>query len=102
YLAQSDPGGKRRLLAYGLKAGGTVAGRRVLHDFGKDRGIDGMCIDVKGNIYGAAGQGKTGGVYVFDVGGKRLAFRPVRETPTDCVFGGRAVSLAVETARCCM
>jgi gluconolactonase len=89
YLAESDPNGKRRLLAYVLNTDGTVSGRRVLHDFGKDRGIDGMSIDIKGNIYGAAGQGKTGGVYVFSPTGKRLAFIPVPETPTNCVFGGR-------------
>lgn len=89
YLAESDPKGKRRLLAYALRPDGTVGARKVLHDFGKDRGIDGMCIDVKGNIYGAAGQGKTGGVYIFDADGKKLAFIPVPETPTNCVFGGR-------------
>ena len=89
YLAESDPKGKRRLLAYALKSDGTVADKRILHDFGKDRGIDGMCIDVKGNIYGAAGQGKTGGVYVFDPDGKKLAFIPVPEAPSNCVFGGK-------------
>jgi gluconolactonase len=88
YLAESDPSGNRRLLAYVLNADGTVGGRRVLHDFGKDRGIDGMSIDVKGNIYGAAGQGKTGGVHVFSPEGKRLALIPVPETPSNCVFGG--------------
>jgi gluconolactonase len=98
YLAQSDPAGKRRLLAYVLKADSTVGPRRVLHDFGKDRGIDGMCIDVKGNIYGAAGQGKTGGVYVFDPDGNRLGFIPVSETPSNCVFGGKDRRMLYVTA----
>jgi gluconolactonase len=88
YLAQSDPAGKQRLLAYALKEDGTVGSRRVLHDFGKQRGIDGMSVDVKGNIYGAAGNGKTAGVYVFSPAGKKLAFIPVPEAPSNCVFGG--------------
>jgi gluconolactonase len=88
YLAVSDPKGKRQLLAYPLKEDGSVGAARVLHDFGADRGIDGMCLDVKGNIYGAAGQGKTAGVYVFNPEGKKLAIIPIPETPTNCVFGG--------------
>jgi gluconolactonase len=98
YLAQSDPGRKQLLLAYVLKEDGTVGAQRVLHDFGKNRGIDGMCIDVKGNIYGAAGQGETGGVYVFDPDGKRLAFIPVPEAPSNCVFGGRDRKMLYVTA----
>jgi len=98
YLAESDPAGKRRLLAYVLKADGTVGPRRVLHDFGKDRGIDGMSIDVKGNIYAMAGQGKTGGVHVFDPEGKRLGFVPVPEAPSNCVFGGKDRKMLYVTA----
>jgi len=98
YLAESDPAGKRRLLAHVLKADGTVGPRRVLHDFGKDRGIDGMSIDVKGNIYATAGQGKTGGVHVFDPEGKRLGFIPVPEAPSNCVFGGKDRKMLYVTA----
>jgi gluconolactonase len=46
-------------------------------------------VDVKGNIYGAAGDGKTGGIYVFNPEGKKLAFIAVPETPTNCVFAGK-------------
>ena len=77
----------RLLLAYQLREDGTVGPRKVLHDFKKDRGIDGMCIDVKGNIYATAGQGKTGGVYVFTAAGKQIGFIPTPETPTNCVVG---------------
>jgi gluconolactonase len=87
YLAESHPQGARLLLAYPLREDGTVGPRKVLHDFKKDRGIDGMCIDVKGNIYATAGQGKTGGVYVFTAAGKQIGFIPTPETPTNCVFG---------------
>ena len=89
YLADSNPGGNQHLLAYPLRPDGTVGPRRLLYDFGKGRGIDGMCVDVRGNIYGAAGSGKTGGIYSFSPEGKRLAFLPVPETPTNCVFGGK-------------
>jgi gluconolactonase len=89
YVADSNPKGNQHLLAFPLKEDGTVGEKRLLHDFGTDRGIDGMCVDAQGNIYGAAGQGKTGGVYVFSPEGKQLAFLPVPETPTNCVFGGK-------------
>jgi gluconolactonase len=89
YVADSNPRGKRQLLAFSLKPDGSVGPKQVLHDFGKDRGIDGMCVDMEGNIYGAAGQAKTAGVYVFSPAGKRLAFIPVPETPTNCVFAGQ-------------
>ena len=89
YLADSNPKGNQHLLAFPLKDDGTVGAKRLLHDFGKQRGIDGMCVDLNGNIYGAAGSGKDGGVYVFSPEGKQFAFIPVPETPTNCVFGGK-------------
>jgi gluconolactonase len=89
YVADSNPKGNQHLLAFPLREDGTVGPKRLLHDFGKQRGIDGMCADAKGNIYGAAGRGESGGVYVFSPEGKHLAFIPVPETPTNCVFGDR-------------
>jgi gluconolactonase len=89
YVADSNPKGKQQLLAFDLKADGSVGPKRMLHDFGKDRGIDGMCCDAKGNVFATAGQGKTAGVYVFSPEGKQLAFLPTPETPTNCVFGGK-------------
>lgn len=88
YVAESHPKGDRFLLAFPLKDDGSVSPKKVLHDFGPDRGIDGMCCDVQGNIYGTAGQGKTAGVVVFTPEGKRVALIPTPETPTNCVFGG--------------
>ena len=98
YLAESNPGGPQQLLAYPLNEDGSVGKKRLLYDFGKGRGIDGMSIDKKGNIYGAAGQGQTGGVYVFNPEGKRLAFIPVPEVPTNCVFGGKDKKMLYITA----
>ncbi len=92
YLADSPvaPKGKRLLLSYPLKDDGSVnvGKKKVLHDFGADRGIDGMSIDIKGNIYATAGAGKTAGVTIFDPAGKKLDFIPTPEDPSNCVFGG--------------
>lgn len=98
YLAENHPSGNRHLLSFELKDDGSVSGKRVLHDFGKDRGIDGMCIDVKGNLYATAGQGKTAGVFVFDPAGKQIGFIPTPETPSNCVFGGRDHKMLYVTA----
>jgi gluconolactonase len=88
YVADSNPGGNQHLLAFPMNKDGTIGPKKLLHDFGKDRGIDGMCVDIRGNIYGAAGDGSTGGIYVFHHDdGEQLAFIPVPETPTNCVFG---------------
>lgn len=89
YLADSNPKGNQHLLAFPLKEDGTVGVKKLLHDFGKARGIDGMSLDRQGNIYGAAGSGPTSGVYVFNPTGKQLAFIPVPETATNCVFGDK-------------
>ncbi len=98
YLAESHPKGDRLLLAFPLNEDGGVGAKKVLHDFGADRGIDGMCVDAKGNIYGTAGQGKTGGVYVFTSAGKKIGFLATPETPTNCVFGGADRKMLYVTA----
>jgi gluconolactonase len=89
YLADSNPRGNQHLLAFPLREDGSVGPKRLLRDFGKSRGIDGMCVDVHGNIYGAAGSGPEGGIYIFNQEGKQLPFLPTPETPTNCVFGDR-------------
>jgi gluconolactonase len=89
YVADNNPRGKRQLLAFPLKEDGTVGARKVLHDFGTGRGVDGMAADVKGNVYATAGTGKLAGVYVFSPEGKQLAFLPTPGDPTNCVFGGK-------------
>jgi gluconolactonase len=88
YLADNNPKGDRLLLAYALKEDGSVGAKKILHNFAPDRGIDGMCIDVKGNIYATAGTGKTGGVHIFNSAGKKIGFIPTPETPSNCIFGG--------------
>jgi gluconolactonase len=98
YVAESNYAGKRQLLAYPLNADGSVGKKKVLHDFGKDRGIDGMCVDEKGRIFAAAGRDKTARVQVFDPAGKEIASIAVPEMPTNCVFAGKERSTLYVTA----
>jgi gluconolactonase len=98
YVANSDPGKGQQLWAYPIGADGKPGMRNLLHDFGKRRGIDGMCCDADGNVYGAAGSGDDGGVYVFSPAGRKLAFIPVPESPTNCVFGGKDRNVLYVTA----
>jgi gluconolactonase len=87
YVADFDPFARQYLLAYAVRPDGTVGPKQVLHEFGKTGGIDGMCCDVEGHIYGAVAGSKTGGIYVFDPDGKQRGFLHTPESPTNCVFG---------------
>lgn len=100
YLADNDndPKGKRLLLAYPIKADGTAGERTVLFDFGADRGIDGMTITKEGQIVATAGRGKTAGVTIFSPAGKKIAFIPTPEDPSNCCFGGTDRSTLYITA----
>ena len=61
---------------------------RVQYDFSPDRGIDGMALDIEGNIYGAAGEGSTTGLFVISKEGKLLLHQPMPEFSTNVAFGG--------------
>jgi gluconolactonase len=88
YVSDNNPMGNRHLVAFDVKADGSLGNKRVLHDFGSGRGVDGMTIDTRGNVYATAGTGEKAGVYVFDPDGKQLAMIPTPGDPTNCVFGG--------------
>src|SRR5262249_25149412 len=95
-------GGARKLYRFDLKADGAVdlASKKLLHDWGKGRGPDGVKQDAKGRLFVAAGLNKphppaepaedvNGGIYVFTPEGKRLTFLPVpTDECTNCAFGG--------------
>ena len=89
YLADNSgaPKGNRLLLAYPLKDDGTVGPGKKLHDFGDDRGIDGMTVNADGRVVATAGRGKTAGVSVFSPDGKKDGFIPTPEDPSNCCFG---------------
>ncbi len=95
-------GGNRKLWRFDLKANGTVdpKSRKLLFDWGSDRGPDGMAMDSKGRIFATAGfnfpkppvetnKRYKAGVYVFSPEGKLLETIPVpADMITNCTFGG--------------
>ncbi len=101
YLVDSNakPGGARKIWAFALGADGTPRDRRLVFDFGKGRGGDGMRLDRRGNLWIAAGiqiprhAGENPdvppGVYVVSPGGKLLGRIPIPEdVTTNLAFGG--------------
>jgi gluconolactonase len=102
YVIDSHPkeGGNRKVWAFDLAADGSLSGQRVVYDFGKGRGGDGMRVDVNGNLWVAAGinrpRGNPGesldvpaGVYVISPRGKLLGRIPIPEDlVTNVAFGG--------------
>jgi gluconolactonase len=94
YVAQSgrEPNEKRQLRAYPVKTDFSLGEPAVLHDFGANRAIDGMRLDVEGNVVATAGW-ELGGpgpmIYVFSPGGGVIEQHPVPcRRPTNCAFGG--------------
>jgi gluconolactonase len=83
-----DAKGSRALVAYPLKEDGSLGARKVLYDFGKERGIDGMTVTKDGMIVATAGSKDAGGIYFFSPEGKKLGFLPTPEDPNNCCFGG--------------
>jgi gluconolactonase len=94
YVAQSgrEKTEFRQLRAYPIKADKSLGTPEILHDFGENRGIDGMRLDTEGNIIATAGW-ELGGpgplIYVFSPSGEVIETHPVPCTrPTNCAFGG--------------
>ncbi|MGF1579616.1 MAG: SMP-30/gluconolactonase/LRE family protein [Gemmataceae bacterium] len=95
-------GGNRKLWRFDLKSDGTVdlKSRKLMFDWGTDRGPDGMTIDIKGNVYVTAGfnypkspvetsKKYKAGVYVISPKAKLFRFIPVpADMITNCTFGG--------------
>lgn len=90
YVAESnsDKDKPRQLLAYPLREDGSVGPKKVLYDFGADRGIDGMKVSAEGYIVATAGTKATAGISIFTPEGKKVGFIPVPEDPNNCCFGG--------------
>ena len=98
YVAQSGrlPEEKRELRAYSVNDDGSLGDGEVIHDFGANRGIDGMCLDAEGNIVATAGN-RAGGpgpmIYVFSASGEVIETHPLTvDQPTNCSFGGEDLS----------
>ncbi len=98
YVAETDnsPGGARELRAYSLEHGEVVGAPVVMHTFGEDhrgvhRGIEGLCLDARGNVLACAGWSRSGPgsmIYVFAPGGEILgSHRVPGDAPVNCAFG---------------
>ena len=79
----------QKLHRYTFDEAGELIPDGVVYDFSPDRGIDGMWLDREGNIYGAAGEGKTTGLFVISPQGKLLLHKPMPEFSTNVVIGGK-------------
>jgi gluconolactonase len=102
YVIDSHPkvGGNRKIWAFAVQPDGSLADRHLVYDFGKGRGGDGMKLDVKGNLWVAAGINKSrgnagetldvpAGVYVISPHGAMLGKIPIPEDLiTNLAFGG--------------
>jgi gluconolactonase len=101
YLVDSHPrpGGNRKIWAFSIASDGSLGNQRLVFDFGKGRGGDGMRLDERGNLWVAGGiimprhGGETtdvpAGVYVISPDGKLLGRIPIPEdVTTNLAFGG--------------
>jgi len=75
------------LNAFSVDENGNLGKRRVLKDFGKETGIDGMTVDAQGRIFAAVRAESRFGIGVYDSDGKELAFLKTPDVPTNCGFG---------------
>jgi gluconolactonase len=92
-------GGNRKVWAFQVAENGDLSNQRLIFDFGRGRGGDGMRLDERGNLWIAAGiwlarhPGETAdvpaGVYVITSGGELLGHIPIPEDLcTNLAFGG--------------
>ena len=113
YIAQS---GRRKseekdLRSYAVGEDGSLLPKKVLYNFWPNRGIDGMKLDIGGNIWATAGDRKNteydrGGlppgpkIIKFSSDGKVLNCYPLPEPvqkPNNCAFGGKDFDLLLVT-----
>jgi gluconolactonase len=88
-LYVSDNGSRRRaLIACDVGPNGKTSNARVIHDFGRGRGIDGMTVATDGRIVAAAGSRDKAGVVVLSPKGEILATIPTPDDPANVEFGG--------------
>ena len=89
YVAENNnaPGGRMTLNAFRLRSDGSLGPKKVIVDFGDEAGIDGMTVDVQGNIYAAVRTARRFGIVVYTDTGRELARIPTATLPTNCCFG---------------
>ncbi len=97
--SNSRPGGNRKVWAFRIDESGQPSDQRLVYDFGKGRGGDGLRLDTRGNLWIAAGiliprnDGESAevsaGIYVISPEGKLLGRIPIPEdVTTNLAFGG--------------
>jgi gluconolactonase len=95
-----SPSGNRKIWAFDVAADGGVSKQRVVYDFGRGRGGDGMRLDSQGNLWVAAGvaaprtANESGdvptGIYVISPAGKLRGRIPIPEDViTNLAWGGQ-------------
>ena len=87
----SDTGKVGKVRAFDIKDDNSLS--EVVFEL--DVRCDGMCIDVKGNIYTTS----SGGIHVFDKTGKKLGIIKTPENPANVCFGGLTYKDLFITAR---
>jgi gluconolactonase len=108
YVAESAYGddNPRELRAYPLDGKGNVSGPyEVPHNFYPHRGIDGMCLDVVGNVVATSGWEPSGPgpmIHVFAPSGRVLETHPVPKVPTNCTWGDDDLQSLYVTAGGCL
>ena len=90
-LYVSGTGKFGKVLAFDVIAGKTLS-EPV---FELDIRSDGMCMDVRGNLYTTA----NGGIHIFSPKGEKLGLIPVDEQPANVCFGGKEFNELFITAR---
>jgi gluconolactonase len=97
--SHTRPSGNRKIWSFSVTDCGELTGQRLVFDFGRGRGGDGMRLDEQGNLWVAAGillsrhAGETtevpAGIYVITPKGKLLGYIPILEDLcTNLAFGG--------------
>jgi gluconolactonase len=97
--SHTRPGGNRKVWSFEISKTGKLSGQRLVFDFGRGRGGDGMRLDEHGNLWIAAGimlprhAGETtdvpAGIYVITPRGQLLGCIPILEDVcTNLTFGG--------------
>jgi gluconolactonase len=81
----------RKILAYDVVGGATLANRRTLIDAGPKGTPDGFRVDVDGNLWCGWGMGEAGldGVHVFNPSGKLIGRIDLPERCANLCFGGQ-------------
>lgn len=83
----SERPGNQQLVAFTITPDGTPTDKRILVDYAPGSGVDGMTVDIQGNIYAAVRDKEKPGVRVYSPEGKQVGFIPTHDVPTNCVFG---------------